>query len=139
MIGTVLRGWVRPDAQHGPRSVRAVIVDHLERRARGDVEGDILRNYAADVLVLSPRGRLEGADGVRWCGEELAEAVGPGGCLDYGRLSINGPLGHLEWTASGPSVAVCQGAESLVVSEGRIIAQAVHYATGGIRTGGGRP
>lgn len=131
--GRVVSRWAR--AMATGRSVRAVIVDHLERRARGDIEGDIIHNYAADVLVLSPCGGWRGADAVRRCGAELSNVLGPDAWLDYEQLWIDGPVGYLEWTASGPWVDPCDGAEALVISDGRIIAQTLHYEPCGVGSG----
>jgi hypothetical protein len=35
------------------RSARAVLRDHLQRRKRNDLEGDLKRNYSDDVVVIT--------------------------------------------------------------------------------------
>lgn len=108
------------------RDVRSVVVDHLEHLARGDIAGDVLRNYSADVLVLCPSGASRGVEGLLAHLTQLARALGGHACLDYERLWLRGPLAYLEWTAETATVTF-NGAESFVVADGRIIAQTVHY------------
>jgi hypothetical protein len=128
----VVRCSVARRSDHGvphpsrDRDVRSVIIDHLEHLAVGDLAGDVLRNYSADVLVLCPSGASRGVEGLLAHVRQLAQALGEQACLDYERLWLRGPLAYLEWTAATATV-VCNGAESFVVADGRIIAQTVHY------------
>jgi hypothetical protein len=47
------------------RTTRDVLTSHLGYRARGDLEGDLAQNYAADVLLMSAEGINHGHDGIR--------------------------------------------------------------------------
>src|SRR5437870_5331625 len=39
--------------REGSRWARAVLRDHLQRRKRNDLEGDLKRNYSDDVVVIT--------------------------------------------------------------------------------------
>ena len=41
------------------------MLDHLQRRECGDVEGDLRHNYHPDVVLLTGLGMFRGHDGVR--------------------------------------------------------------------------
>jgi hypothetical protein len=63
------------------RQTREVLEDHLRLRSVGDLETDLERNYADDVVVLCELGTLKGRAAIRnargvWCwrGREGGEA-----------------------------------------------------------------
>jgi hypothetical protein len=70
------------------RSAKEVFDDHLERRKQGDLR----RNYAEDVAVLTARGVLRGHDGVRRSAALLYEAIRRlglrGGLAAWGELPV---------------------------------------------------
>jgi uncharacterized membrane protein YcaP (DUF421 family) len=117
----------RADPSRGDRSTELVLDDHLARRRRGDLDGDLTDNYAHDVVVLSDRGVGSGRDAVR----ELAVRVRS---YEPGRLSVEpvivGPdIGLVRWRAlerDGETAGI-GGVETLVVSGGRIVAHTVHW------------
>jgi len=43
------------------RATIQVLEDHLERRERGDIEGDLKHNYAQDVVLLCEGARNQKA------------------------------------------------------------------------------
>jgi hypothetical protein len=45
------------DGDLARRTVKQGFQDHLEAREQGDLEGDLARNYAEDVGMLSAQGR----------------------------------------------------------------------------------
>ena len=53
-----------------------VLADHLARRARGDIEGDLEQNYAPDVVLLCEHGAFAGREAVRDSAEALARQLG---------------------------------------------------------------
>lgn len=108
------------------RTTTEVIHDHLARRLAGDLEGD-LANYADDVVMLTGSGEFAGHEGVRQCAAELDRLVG-GASFVYDSTAISGEYGFLQWSAreEGKPI-VCDGADSFVVRDGRIVMQTVHY------------
>src|SRR5438105_1330692 len=105
-----------------PRSTRDVLDDHLRRRCKGDVEGDIARNYAEDVILLTGFGVFRGHDGVRRSAQLLREQLC---CTRYRSRTklIAGERAFLEWTARCPTAGVQDGADSFLIRDGRIVAQ----------------
>ncbi len=107
------------------RTTTEVLHDHLMRRLSGDVGGDIEANYDANVVVLTGSGIYHGHEGVMNCADELARLVG-GGSFRYDETLVCEEYAYLEWSAVGDSADVADGADSFVVSDGRIVMQTVH-------------
>src|SRR5262245_26710111 len=68
------------------RSTRDVLEDHLRRRGKREVEGDITRNYAEDVVLLTGFGVLRGHEGVRRSAQLLREQLP---CARYRVVSLD--------------------------------------------------
>jgi hypothetical protein len=108
------------------RSTRSVFADHLRTAAKGDVEGDIRRNYAEDVVLLTGIGVLRGHDGVRRSRDVLESDV-PSGKYRYVTRLVEGDCAFLEWRAEADAVEVDDGADSFVIRDGLIRVQTIHY------------
>lgn len=108
------------------RTTREVIDDHISCRQRGDLEADIRRNYAEDVVMLTSHGPDKGHDAVRRFGAILRKHV-PG---DYEIVAeeTDGRFGFIAWRAREPGKSVEDGADSFVVENGRIVFQSIHYS-----------
>lgn len=104
-----------------------MLEDHLRRRLRGDIEGDLAANFAAGVVVLSKDGVHHGHDGVRHTAALLAELL-PDASFSYDLLRAEGDYALLSWSAEAANGARTRfGADSFVVGDGFIIAQTIHY------------
>lgn len=113
------------------RSTKDVLQDHLDRRSRGDLEGDLAANYADELVVLSKDGVYRGKDGIRRTAEILAQQL-PDARFDYDLLRTDGAYGLLSWSAHAADGArTCHGADSFVVQAGRIVCQTIHYEVKG--------
>ncbi len=108
------------------RSPAAVLADHLERRASGDVEGDIEANYHADVVVLSPVGLAHGHDGVRASAERLESDL-PDAEYAYEMTVCESDACFLSWTAEAPSGRITVGVDAFVIRAGKIVVQTAYY------------
>lgn len=118
------------------RTPEAVLNDHLERRRRADVEGDLAANYAADVVVLSKDGAYRGHDGIRRTAAILHKLL-PGAQYSYDLVRIEDGIGLLGWSATvDGKTRVRGGADSFVIRDGRIVAQTIHYSTEDDEDGG---
>ncbi|NHT16672.1 nuclear transport factor 2 family protein [Cellulomonas sp. IC4_254] len=110
------------------RSTREVLESHLAYRSAGDLEADLARNYADDVVLLSwGEGVRHGKDGVR----RLAGILGcyvEAGTYTYDRLVVDDAYGMLHWRAQDGRTHVRAGADSYVVRDGVIVAQTIAYA-----------
>ncbi len=108
------------------RGPQEVFDDHLHQGQHGNVEEDLSRNYAPEVVVLTGAGVHRGHDAVRelaaWLRQELPDAT-----FTYTTRGVDGEVALLEWTASTPSAERVQdGADTFVIRGGRIHAQTIH-------------
>lgn len=109
------------------RSTQDVFDDHLRLRMQGETEQDIERNYADDVTVLSGSGINHGPDGVRTTATILKKYM-PGGSWEYHVRLVDGDYAFLQWTGrSAEGRDVCDGADSFVIRDGRIVFQSIYY------------
>ncbi len=83
------------------------------------------RNYDAEVLVLTGQETFRGHDGVRESARLLSEVVEPGS-YRFRALVIGDRMGYAEWSAQGDQAVIRDGADSYLVEEGKIRAQAIH-------------
>ena len=108
------------------RTPQEVLDDHLRLAADGDLDGDLERNCAGDIVVLTARGVFEGHDGVRELAHQLMEEV-PSGEWRYLQRLVAGRMAFLEWTVEAGPFRVPDGADSYLIENGRIQAQTIHY------------
>lgn len=116
------------------RSTQEVFDDHLRLRGEGDPETDVARNYADDIIMLSETGIHRGRDGVRAAVAILNRSM-PEGTWEYPIRLVEGEYAFLEWTGRArDGREVCDGADSFVVRDGRIVFQTMHYTVHGKST-----
>lgn len=108
------------------RSPRDVLEDHLRRAREGDLEGDLARNFAPDVAILSTYGARRGLQAMRELADLLSRQL-PDAEYDYVNVQVEGEMGFLEWTARSARAQVRDGADSYLIRDGRIRAQTIHY------------
>lgn len=115
-------------AKNQTRSTGEVFEDHLRLRQQHNVEEDIARNYAADVVILTLEGVFHGHEGVRHTSRTLHELL-PGGHYHYLKKQVAEEYAYLEWsgTSSQGDAEVQHGADGYVIRDGRIVAQMIHY------------
>jgi len=108
------------------RSTTEVLDDHLARRERGDIEGDLEQNYAGDIVLLCERGVLKGWDAVRASAKALSEQL-PGASFRVSLKAVDGEHALLQWNAESAKMRVDAGVDTFVIREGRIVLQTVSY------------
>ena len=108
------------------RTTLEVMQDHLNRADNGDVEGDLMANYAEDCVLLTSYGRFDGHDGIRAAAALLIEQV-KDGKWRYLRLDVADELAFLEWTGDGSNATVSDGADSFIVRDGKVRYMTAHY------------
>lgn len=110
------------------RSTRDILDDHLRRRAAGDLSGDLLANYAPDVIVLHPDGEAFGHDGVRRLADRFSRYHVDSEFRCH-RVLTSGEIGVLEWSGRGgrTDTMMIEATESFVMREGLIAAQTLTY------------
>ena len=109
------------------RSTTEVFEDHLAKRLAGKTEEDIQANYAADIILLTGTGAFIGHDGVRSSAQELSKYVKDAEFV-YDHTLVKGNYAFLEWTAETEDRMVCDGADSFVIKNGKIVFQSIHYS-----------
>lgn len=114
------------DRSPSARSAGEVLEDHLALAAAGDWQTDLERNVDEDIVVLTGFGVFTGRDQVRILAE-LLDAQLPGASFHYTTVVVHGDVAFLEWTASGSTNQVRDGADSFVIRNGRIVVQTIHY------------
>ncbi|RKN21314.1 nuclear transport factor 2 family protein [Micromonospora musae] len=115
------------------RTTRDVVLDHLRRRMRGDLEGDLRENYHPAVRLLSAEGVHHGHDGVRHLAAILRTYVQDGD-YQYRQVLVDGDVGMLVWSGrcSAGDIALHDGVDTYVVRDGLLVAQTIHYSSGAI-------
>jgi hypothetical protein len=108
------------------RSTIEVFEDHLERRERGDIEGDLEHNYAQDVVLLCEHGVLRGRDAVRRSAKALADQL-PGATFQFPVKAVDGEHALLHGSAQSPHARVDFGVDTFVIRDGYIVLQTVSY------------
>ena len=90
-----------PTADLAARTTQEVYEDHLRLADENDIEGDLARNVAEDVVVLTGRGVFRGHDGVRELARQLMTEI-PSGRWTYVTRLFEGPMA-LSGTARTPT------------------------------------
>ena len=108
------------------RSTLDVFEDHLRLRAEGDLETDLQRNYSESVVLLTVNSNAKGHDALRLSAHRLAEQL-PDGRFEWMAKQVNGPYALLVWRATSDRFDVIAGADSFLISEGKIQMQTIHY------------
>jgi hypothetical protein len=108
------------------RSAADVLQDHLRLREAAELEEDLRRNYATDVVLLSARGVLRGHEGVRTSAAFLYEAAA-GHEYCYHLTVADDRMAMLEWSATGHDTRIVDGVDSYLIEDGLIKAQTIHY------------
>jgi hypothetical protein len=108
------------------RSAEEVLDEHLAISLSGDIEEDLSRNYAPEVVVVSNWGVGRGHDGMRRLGQLLRRQL-PDCAFTYRLRMVEGEIAMLAWSASSSAASVHDGVDSYVIRDGRIRAQTIHY------------
>ena len=108
------------------RSTSDVFEDHLQLRSRADLETDLRRNYADDVVLLCEIGVLTGHDAVRKSARRLGLQL-PDAEFQFPVKQVKGEYAFLVWKARSRHYEVEHGADSFVIRAGRVVAQTIFY------------
>lgn len=122
-------------------TTREVFEDHLRLRQQHRVEEDIARNYADSVVLLTLEGVFHGHDGVRYTSQTLHELL-PGGHYDYTCKEVASEYAYPELQGTSEHASITHGADGYLISDGKIVAQLIHYYIEGVRRsafGAGKP
>ena len=111
------------------RTTAKVFNSHLRLRDAGQLELDLARNYAANVLLLTHEGIYRGHAGVRRAARVLKRHAGECNYRYTNKHVVDG-YAYLEWRARGPRGRRCFGWDGFVIRRGRIVAQMIYFNCG---------
>jgi ketosteroid isomerase-like protein len=104
-------------------STKDVLDHHVMCFGEGDLPG-ILSDYAPDAVLFTPDGPLRGGDEIRaFFRALLAEFGKPGASHSVKHQSIEGDYAYVLWTAETADNVYELGTDTLVVRDGKIVAQ----------------
>jgi len=104
-------------------STKDVLDHHIKCFGTGDLEG-ILSDYAPDAVLFTPDGPLKGVDAMSpWFQAMFAEFGKPGTTFSMKQQSIVGDYAYVLWTAETADNVYELGTDTLVVRDGKIVAQ----------------
>jgi len=104
-------------------STKDVLDHHIKCFGEGDLKG-ILSDYAPDAVLFTPDGPLGGADAIRPFFQAMfAEFGKPGTAFSMKQQSIVGDYAYCIWTAETADNVYELGTDTLVVRDGKIVAQ----------------
>ena len=104
-------------------STKDVLDHHIRCFGEGDLEG-ILADYAPDAVLFTPDGPLKGVDAISTLFQAmLAEFGKPGTAFSMKHRSVEGDYAYVLWTAETADNVYELGTDTLVVRDGKILAQ----------------
>ena len=108
------------------RPADEVFEDHLRLRSLGDLEADLERNYADDIVLLCELGALKGRAAIRRSARRLGVQL-PDAEFEFPTKLVQGEHAFLVWKARSQRFEVEDGADSFVIRGGRIVLQTIFY------------
>ncbi len=106
-----------------PRSAAEVLKHHLQAFAAGDLEA-MVADYAADAVMITPRGNLCGQSAIRPVLAEIVEEFRhPQATFTLRHQSAHGDVAYMVWEARTARRIYHLGTDTLLVRQGRIVAQ----------------
>lgn len=106
------------------RTTEDVLDEHLDLRRRGDLEADLRRNYAEDVVLMTTHGSFRGHDGVRESNAMFMQAFAQADTR-VERRATTGELAVIRWSARPDPAVVVSGEETLLIRNGKIVIQTI--------------
>jgi hypothetical protein len=108
------------------RSAEEVFEEHLRLRVTGNLEEDLRRNYAEDVVLLTVNSNARGHDALRMSARRLRDQL-PDARYEFLAKQVNGPYVLLIWRGLSSRFNATEGADSFVIRDGKIRFQSIHY------------
>ncbi|MEZ0334228.1 MAG: nuclear transport factor 2 family protein [Gemmatimonadales bacterium] len=108
------------------RSTVEVFEDHLALAQEGELEADLIRNVATDIVLLTTYGVFRGYDWVRQAAALLERQIGRT-TYTYRNRQCHGNHAFLEWSAETELGTIDDGADSYLIRDGRIQSMTIHY------------
>ena len=107
------------------RTPQEVFDHHVQALGAGDLD-EIVADYAADAVLITPGGVQRGQDGIRAAFTRLLSDV-PDADWTLKTQIYEGDVLFLEWTATSAATKVEDGIDTFVFRDGQIVVQTVRY------------
>ena len=105
------------------RSTQDVLDHHIKCFFEFDLEG-ILSDYAPTAVLFTPQGPLKGVDAIRPLFQAMLEEFRkPGMTFNMKLLSVEADYSYALWSAETADNVYEVGTDTLVVRDGKIVAQ----------------
>jgi len=98
----------------------------LQLRKQGNVETDIQRNFAEDIVVMSEFGTFHGHDGVRQSKDLLHKQL-PTKNYTYAHSLTDQDIAFERWDGSSQKMQVKNGIDFFLIRDGFIQLQLIYY------------
>jgi hypothetical protein len=122
LAGT-LSGSTIPAAAAAERSAAAVLDDHVQAFAAGDVDA-MLADYAEDSVLITSQGVLRGPAKIRPLFETMIEEFSsPDASSTIHERHASGPVAYMVWSAETPQNSYRFATDTIYVVDGRILYQ----------------
>jgi len=108
------------------RNPKEVFKDHLHLCTKWDLEGDLAKNTAKDIVILTNFGVFHGHNGVRKVAKLLEKEL-PKGTFEYKTKLCHGNMCFLHWTGDSETTYIDDGADSYLIENGVIKVQTIYY------------
>jgi ketosteroid isomerase-like protein len=105
------------------RSTRDVLDNHLNCFGARNLEG-ILSDYAANAILFTPEGALNGPDAIKPLFQNLlGEFSKPGSSFNMKHVSVDGECAYIIWSAETADNIYEFATDTFVVKNGKIAVQ----------------
>lgn len=108
------------------RTTQDVFDDHLRLRRNYELEQDLQRNYAEDVVLICDFGVIRGHSAIRESARRLGLQL-PHAQFRFTVKQIADEFAFLVWEATSDEDGVKNGVDSFVIRDGKIVMQTIHY------------
>jgi ketosteroid isomerase-like protein len=104
-------------------TAKDVLANHLKAFDQGDLNG-VLSDYAPAAVFFTRDGAVKGVDAIRPLFEALIAEFGkPGATFNMKQQLVEGDYAYIVWTAETADNVYELATDTLVVREGKIVAQ----------------
>ena len=112
------------------RSTLEVVEHHNTALNSGNLEETLL-DYAADAVIVTPGGTVEGIEAIRaFFQDSIQNHLPPESRITYHQVCAAGRLGYTRWNAESPYVTYLLGSDTFIVENGKITMQSFVGYTG---------
>lgn len=114
-VSSVLAGTTIPTTEQ--------VVEHHMRAGNEQNVAEVMRDYAANAILVAPDGVHKGKQAIRASYKQLAS--GPKSTITADRKVFEGEVGYVAWTMNAGQPGAVHGTDTFIVRHGKIVVQTV--------------